>query len=75
MSQDSKSALRVIADLLYVQAADAHAEGMALTERSARIRQLAHILTDEEAAKLLHDLQEEGVAPLGVACTSSGGEA
>ena len=72
---DPKAALKALADALYVQAADAHAEGMALTERSARIRQLAHILNEDEAAKLLHDLQEEGVAPLGIVCTADGGEA
>lgn len=70
-----KRDLEAIADLLHLQAVDAHAEGMALIERSTRIRQLAHILSDEEAERLLNDLLQDGTAPLGVVCTSDGGEA
>jgi hypothetical protein len=74
MMRDAREALRDIADALYGQAAERHAEGMALLERSTRIRQLAHMCSDEQAERLLADLEAQGDAP-SIKCTADGGEA
>ncbi len=75
MSNDPKAALRLIADTLYVLAVDAHAEGMALAKRSARIEQLSYICNEEEAIRLLADLQAEGIPHKDSGTNSKGGDA
>lgn len=44
--------MRAAAHVLHMKAADAHAEGMYLEAQSARIEQLAQVLSDEEVVKM-----------------------
>jgi hypothetical protein len=74
--RDARQRLQDIADALWIKAVDAHAEGMALIERSARLRQLSQICTtDEQAERMLVQLEQEGLVEPSIPCTSDGGEA
>lgn len=74
--RDARQRLQDIADVLWNKAVDAHAEGMALIERSTRLRQLARMATtDEQAERMLAQLEEEGLVEPSIPCTSDGGEA
>jgi hypothetical protein len=73
--RDAREALQDIADALYAQAAERHAEGMALVERSSRIRQLAQMCSDAQAEHLLAALEADGTANPSIVCTADGGEA
>lgn len=58
--KDAKHHLRHIADAFFTQSAEAHIKGMTLARTSARIEQLARILTESESDLVLAALIEEG---------------
>lgn len=53
--------MKAAAHALHLKAADAHAEGMYLEAQSARIEQLAQVLSDEEVVKMRDLFKAEGV--------------
>lgn len=76
-AEEARLQMRAAARELHVRAADAHAEGMFLEAQSARIEQLAQVLSDEEAIRMRNLLVAEGVMTVerGVDVNSPGGEA
>lgn len=60
-ADEARTQLRALALELHERAADAHAEGMALSRRSARIEQLADVCSDEQAVKFRDQLVDEGL--------------
>lgn len=60
-AEEARLQMQAAARELHVRAADAHAEGMYLESQSARIEQLARVLSDEEAIKMRDLFVAEGV--------------
>lgn len=60
-AEEARLQMQGAARELHVRAADAHAEGMYLESQSARIDQLARVLSDEEAIKMRDLFVAEGV--------------
>lgn len=76
-AEEARLQMRAAARDLHHQAADAHAEGMYLEAQSARIEQLAQVLSDEEAIRMRDLFVAEGVIVVepGLDVNSPGGEA
>ena len=55
----AREQLSDMADSLYAQAVEKHAEGMALLQESTRISQLSRMLTEDECEQLLNMLLAE----------------
>lgn len=66
-AEEARLQMQAAARDLHIQAADAHAEGMYLESQSARIDQLAKILSDEEAIRMRDLFVAEGVIAVGKA--------
>lgn len=60
-AEEARLQMQAAARELHVRAADAHAEGMFLESQSARIEQLAKVLSDEEAIRMRDLFVAEGV--------------
>lgn len=76
-AEEARLQMKAAAHALHLKAADAHAEGMYLEAQSARIEQLAQVLSDEEVAKMRDLFVAEGVITLekSVDVNTHGGDA
>ena len=77
-ADEARLHLEAAASALHTQAADAHAEGMFLEGQSARIEQLAKLLSDEELIRMRDLFVQEGLLEIerkGPDVTCPGGEA
>ena len=59
-ADEARLHLRVCAHELHTQAAESHAEGVYFARQSARLDQLAEILSDDEVVKIRDSFVEEG---------------
>lgn len=76
-AEEARLQMKAAAHALHIKAADAHAEGMYLEAQSARIEQLASVLSDEETINMRDLFVAEGVITLekGVDVNTHGGDA
>lgn len=76
-AEEARLQMKATAHALHIKAADAHAEGMYLESQSARIEQLASVLSDEEAIRMRDLFVAEGVITLekNVGVNTHGGDA
>ena len=61
---DSRQHLLELAAQYYVQSADAHAEGMELARQSARLEQLAGLLSSKDADHVFAELVRHGMVKI-----------
>jgi hypothetical protein len=76
----ARDAIKAVANALYHEAVDKHAEGMTLIQRSARLEQISKIASDAEAEAVVDVLIEEGLILVeepeeDIWLTSEGGDA
>lgn len=64
MKKPARERIKAAAVDLLEKASDAHAAGMVLAQRSARVAQLGRILTDEGAETLADAIDREGLSSL-----------
>lgn len=76
-AEEARLQMKAAAHALHLKAADAHAEGMYLEAQSARIEQLASVLSDEETIRMRDLFVAEGVITLekSVDVNTHGGDA
>jgi hypothetical protein len=67
----ARDELKAMADVLYLQAVDKHAEGMNLLQTSTRLEQLSRIATEAEAEEIITMLADDKSTDIGLSAKTT----